>query len=616
MAKQSIRNRKGQAGAAMLIMVAILTLGITSLVLAALKSSTRNEVTDMRNRNAAALAQAKEALIGYVAKQAASYTESAPGELPCPESPADAGTINEGRANNNNFCTPTDAVNQTVGRLPWRTLGIDKLVDGASEPLWYAVSQNWVPAAGPTPPTVNPGSAGQLSADGVTDVVAIIIAPGSPLKVNPTGAQAAQGCLARNQTRNDRSHVAGGGNPDYRDYLECENASSPIDLVFGTSIVNNATNPVINDQVVTITASEILNAIQGPLSERLQRTVAPLLSEFSDSWVAGGKFMPYAVSFTPPESALAPDSHCGTAALNEGLLPIAPTTSVPCSSMWTGSFTGDGINSSGCNTASPVTCSFQYYRLNLLGQLVFGILGSSSITATLQATAPHAAASFRAKSVQNAADITTTGGPALSNFSIAPKTNGNVELSVQATVSSSNICQDSMLGGLLCSVAATLGLANASTVTLRFAQLGTPMVQGTKLPAAVLAASSAPPFNLLSPGASQPHYWFMQNQWYRYTYYAVAGSASAAATGGNLTITGFPTDNGVTNDKRFVLALMGPAVSGQARGAAAALANYVEGANAATTASPRVFAYEVYSSPGNDRVATCPYTLGATSLCD
>lgn len=278
MAKESIRNRKRQRGAALLIMAVILALGITSFVLAALNSPKRNEVTDVRNRNAAVLAQAKEALIGYVAQQAASYTEKAPGQLPCPESVTDAGTASQG--GNPAYCNATDATNKTVGRLPWRTLGIDKLVDATSEPLWYAVSENWVHrnADPAVHPVINTGTAADLSVDGVGAVVAVIIAPGRPLNVNPTGAQAAQGCVARNQARNDRSHVAGGGDPDYRDYLECQNGSAPIDVTFGTTVVDNATNAVINDQLVTITAAEILTALQGPLSERMQRTVAPLLS--------------------------------------------------------------------------------------------------------------------------------------------------------------------------------------------------------------------------------------------------------------------------------------------------------------------------------------------------
>jgi hypothetical protein len=112
-----------------------------------------------------------------------------------------------------------------------------------------------------------------------------------------------------------------------------------------------------------------------------------------------------------------------------------------------------------------------------------------------------------------------------------------------------------------------------------------------------------------------PHYWFFQNQWYRYTYYAIAPDTSAAQSGGKLTVNLFPSTYGSNNDKEFVLALMGPAVTGQSRSATSAVSQNIEGANAATGASPRVFAYQVFNTSGNDRMATCPFTSG-TSICD
>jgi hypothetical protein len=155
-----------------------------------------------------------------------------------------------------------------------------------------------------------------------------------------------------------------------------------------------------------------------------------------------------------------------------------------------------------------------------------------------------------------------------------------------------------------------------TSVTAEFPQLAaTTTLQGTRLSATVLAAHP-PPFSLHAPGASAPHYWFMQNQWYRYTYYAVSPAASAAGAGGNFTVNGFPAANGSTNDKRFVLAAMGPATSNQVRGLAATLSQYVEGDNAATAASPRVFAYQVYAVSGNDRVATCPFNDGTANPCN
>ena len=603
--------RRRQRGGALLLLLVIAVIAFTAAVLAGL-GKWGDSTTASRNTNAEVLAQAKRALIGYVAKEVLDISEDVPGRLPCPESAGVAGTSSEGISAAN--CSPTAASQKSLGRLPWRTLGVDKLVDSAGEPLWYAVSPNWVRTAAGAP-TINAGSAGQLSFDGTANVVAVIFAPGRALSTSPSAAQAAAGCAARNQLRTDRTHVATSAtDPDYRDYLECQNASSPIDTAFGVAVTDNATNPASNDQAVYITATELLNAMQGPLAERLQRTVAPLLSEYSDRWVSGSKFMPYAVPFSPPEAALALDAHCGTGGTSEGLLPLAATGSAACASTWTGSFTGDGIKSLGCNSASPVTCSFQYFRLNGLGLLVFGLVsGATSVSATLQASAPHAAASFRAKSVAGVSDISASGGAALAGFSIAPKTNGNVEMSVQATVSSTNLCKESLIGGVLCSTAALLGLASSSTVDLQFPQLGTPTLSGTKLSSAAKNGRSS--FNLLAPVAGDPHYWFMQNEWYRYTYYAVAPGTTAAQSGGNLTINLFPSDYGNNNDKHFVLALMGPAVTGQSRSATAAVSQYIEGDNAATGASPRLFAYQVFPVSGNDRVATCPFGPGA-SVCD
>jgi len=482
-------------------------------------------------------------------------------------------------------------------------------------------------------PTINAGSTGQFSFDGTGDVVAVIFAPGRPLVVSPTASQAAAGCTARTQSRNDRSHVPSGGNPDYRDYLECLNAKSPIGTAFGVSIIDNATNEVINDQAVYITGREVLNAIQGPLAERLQRTVAPLLSEYSDRWISGGKFMPYAVPFSPPEASLAPDALCGAGPQTEGLLPFAPNSG-GCVSTWTATgITGADITPVGCSSSppsptTPVTCSFRYYRFTLAALAFLGITGSASVTATIQGTAPHAGESFRTPLAVS--DFTFTAGTGtVGGLTYTPKTNGDVDMSVQATITGSDVCKDGLVPGLVCAVVALLGGATQSTVSLQFPQLRTTvMLAGSKLSTA--AKNNNPSLDLLTPLAKNtvlpgppsitlsrddPHYWFFRNNWHRYTYYAVAPGTSAAQTGGNLTIDLFPATYGSSTDKRFVLALMGPAVTGQTRSATAALSQYVEGDNAATGASPRKFAYQVFKVSGNDRLATCPFTSG-TPVCD
>jgi hypothetical protein len=616
--------RAKQRGVAVLLLALVLMVGFAAFLYARL-GKWGDTTTTTRRVNSEVLQQAKTALIGYVAKEVLDLDETAPGRLPCPEAPGDAGTTNEGRAAGN--CAGA------VGRLPWRTLGIDKLVDASAEPLWVAISPNWFTASGfpPITPTINAGSTGQLSFDGTGDVVAVIFAPGRPLLTNPTASQAAAGCTARNQSRNDRGHVPTGGNPDYRDYLECLNASSPIGSTLGVAIVDNATNEVINDQAVYITAKELLNAIQGPLAERLQRTVAPLLSEYSDKWISGGKFMPYAVPFSPPEANLPVASHCGSGPQSEGLLPIAPNSGA-CVSTWAATtVAGADVTPVGCSSlpaspTTPVTCSFRYYRFTLAALTLLGITGSASVTATVQGTAPHAGESFRRPLAVSDFSY-TAGAGTFSGLTYTPKTNGDIDMSVQATITGSDVCKDGLLPGLVCAVVALLGGATQQTVSVQFPQLGTTVsLAGSKLSAA--AKNNNPSLDLLTPlqkgtvlpgpitlSQDDPHYWFFRNNWYRYTYYAVAPGTSAAQTGGNLAIDLFPTTYGSSTDKRFVLALMGPAVTGQTRSATATLNQYVEGDNAATGASPRKFAYQVFKVSGNDRLATCPFTSG-TPVCD
>jgi hypothetical protein len=628
--------RRKQRGVALLILAVIAGIAFLIALLSGF-GKWKTPTTTRRNVNAEVLAQAKSALIGYIAKEALDLSDDVPGRFPCPEAAGVAGTATEGIAPAN--CSTGAASQKSLGRLPWRTLGIDKLVDADAEPLWYAVAAGapngatpgWVTLPGSAPsggaPMINAGKTGSLSFDGTGNVVAVIFAPGRAMSTNPTAAQLAAGCIARNQSRNDRSHVAGStADPDFRDYLECQNATSPIDDTFGIAVPENATNEVINDQAVVITASEVLNALQGPLAERMQRTVAPLLSEHADKWIAasGQKFLPYAVSFSaPPETTTV---KCGSANLREGLLPTALTTTAGCSSNWTNfsiTGTGNSVESLGCS-GTPVTCTFRYYTLNAVGallnfllnlaglsSLVGNIGNAGAITATVSSDAPNAALSFRDPLAASSIVITNSAGPALSHtMTLTPKATGEVTLGIDIPITSAtnNLCTS--IVGLVCNTLPGL-MANANTVTVTFPQLTEATVNGTKLTSAVFPAPHT--LTLLTPAAGEPHYWFLKNEWYRYTYYAVAPTTSALRSGGFLTVSDFPAANGGPSNKTFVLALTGPAVTGQTGRPSTAVNQYVEGENAST--GDDVFAYQVFRASGNDRVATCPFTSGAFS-CD
>jgi hypothetical protein len=123
---------------------------------------------------AAALAQARDALIGYAAGHA-----TQPGVLPCPDSD------NDGSAD-----SPCGALGVTaIGRLPWKTLGLENLRDGAAECLWYAVSANFKNSGVSGPAIINSDSAGTLAVHNMSgsavhaasEVAAIIFAPGDVL---------------------------------------------------------------------------------------------------------------------------------------------------------------------------------------------------------------------------------------------------------------------------------------------------------------------------------------------------------------------------------------------------------------------------------------------------
>lgn len=79
------------------------------------------------------LAKAKDALIGYAASSA-----TLPGQLPCPDMNNDG--VAEPLDVNGNCLTVSGIPQPVIGRLPWKTLGIEDIRDSAGERLWYAPS--------------------------------------------------------------------------------------------------------------------------------------------------------------------------------------------------------------------------------------------------------------------------------------------------------------------------------------------------------------------------------------------------------------------------------------------------------------------------------------------
>ncbi|MCG2576594.1 hypothetical protein LZ012_06240 [Dechloromonas sp. XY25] len=213
---------RSQVGSA-LLMLLFLIVGIgTTLLLSSL--SPGQQQREQNSRTQAALRQAKEALIAWSVTH-----KSIPGRLPCPEDITTIGTPTEGKALSN--CTSPSIL---IGRIAWRDLGLSEPRDGTGEQLWYVLS----PGFRSTPPVGSAGVAnGQLQLDGTYNgIAALIIAPGTPLP---------------GQTRTPPSIASP---PASVNYLDLGNATGP-------AFVNNGPAATFNDQVITITTQELLQAL-------------------------------------------------------------------------------------------------------------------------------------------------------------------------------------------------------------------------------------------------------------------------------------------------------------------------------------------------------------------
>ena len=185
-------TRQRQGGAALLIAVALLGLLAIATLARALSSPAG---TDSELATERALARARDALAAYGALgNVAGNHDNSPGALPCPD------LDNDGVSDFN--------CNGHIGRLPWRTLGMGPVLDGAGECLWYARSarfsnniQTSERGSSADKPALNPATPGgivEVSAAGAGQpVAAVLIAPGSALPgQSRSGGFGESGCRA------------------------------------------------------------------------------------------------------------------------------------------------------------------------------------------------------------------------------------------------------------------------------------------------------------------------------------------------------------------------------------------------------------------------------------
>lgn len=179
--------KRRQRGSALLIAVGLLGLLAMATLARALSSPPGAEAALATER---ALARAREALVAYGALgNSTGDHNNSPGALPCPDLDND-GTSEE----------LSGQCSAHIGRLPWRTLGLGPLLDGAGECLWYARSPGYSNniktgerGTSADKPPLNPATPGEIievNAEGATGrrLAAVVIAPGLPLPGQQRGA--------------------------------------------------------------------------------------------------------------------------------------------------------------------------------------------------------------------------------------------------------------------------------------------------------------------------------------------------------------------------------------------------------------------------------------------
>jgi len=278
-----------ESGVALIIFLTILILGITAILLSEL--NTRHDLMlEDQAQTRRALIQAKEALIGY----AASYydydeQQGMYGFLPCPD--LRINVIPEGEEDGS--CGSTDK--SSLGRLPWKKIGLLSLRDGAKECLWYAVSGPYKQS--PRTSMLNEDTNGLFDVS-VSDGTDTLQLTGTQPQDRAVAVIIAPGKILSNQNRTPVNKGKGveicGGKYEPTAYLETD-VNNLVDddfegfLTAQDIVAQNSDNSnPINDRVVYITREELWGAIRKRRDfmrkmQDLTRSVASCVANYANS---------------------------------------------------------------------------------------------------------------------------------------------------------------------------------------------------------------------------------------------------------------------------------------------------------------------------------------------
>lgn len=249
-----------QRGFALLIFVAFLATAAATVTVKALNNAGQNSQIARDRITAAALAQAKEALIGYAITYGDTHPGNVHGYLPCPDT---SGTDIGGEGAAAGSCGAKNI--SSIGKLPWKTLDLPPLRSGDNECLWYAVSGTY--KYNNKTDLLNWDTNGQLQ---------VYASDGTTL-LTPAGNQAAAvifapGTASSGQNRSGTTAPVCGGNYTASNYLDNDTVhninnatiSSIANAVtqFIAGPVNNTSgNVIVNERLIVITKDDIFNAM-------------------------------------------------------------------------------------------------------------------------------------------------------------------------------------------------------------------------------------------------------------------------------------------------------------------------------------------------------------------
>lgn len=281
------------------MLVFVLGIAATAFVLGAFNSNALKIERD--NKTAAILVEAKTGLIGWSLQQG-----TKPGALPCPD------TNNDGSADTSG----SNACSAYIGRLPWKQLGISMLKDADGECLWYALSPIWRNQMTTTTRSANPinssksgtisivDNTGSALSANVNPVIAVIIAPGSPVS-------------GQSRSGTSTTYCAGDSNSNASSYLDSKNSiNNATGNVSGnnyTFILGN-TDASFNDRIIYITTKEFYSSIR-------KRMVAELLGNL-DVHAGPAEYFDTNSSYPCPAPTITGNANC---AYSTGFIPYNDT---------------------------------------------------------------------------------------------------------------------------------------------------------------------------------------------------------------------------------------------------------------------------------------------------